>query len=125
MALPGGLNQRTHTQLSAYTHATLQGTFHFWLEAVVTWNRDIIGGVSPYNVCNVQWTCSAAVDLWECRATLGGTPAPGVGLLVGSGNAVSANVNTSFNVTNTQLTLGDGVYQITVYVQLGGIWYGG
>ncbi len=125
MAIAGGLNTYSYNQLNPYSYDTLQGTVYFHISADVTWSRDIIGDAASCDTCGVTWVCTASVDGWECRATLDGEPAPGMGLLLGSGGAVTANTSVSFNVTNAQLTMGDGKYRITVYVQLIGIWYGG
>lgn len=126
MALPQALNFYTHAQLNSYTHNTLAGTIHFEVRTTVTYSRDVIGKLATVNVCNVKFSSTAKIDAWECRATLEGSAyGVGIGLLVGSGGAVTANTETSFDITYSQLTFGDGKYRITVYVQLDGVWYGG
>lgn len=126
MALSNALNFYLHTQLNSYTHQTLSGTVHFSILVTVTGSREIISAISPVNTVDVAFSSTSAIDKWECRATLANQPSGlGLGLLVGSGNAVSAGVQTQFNVKNTALTLGDGVYRISMYVQKDNIWYGG
>lgn len=126
MALIDTLNFYTYTQLHTYSYQTINGTVYFSVRVSVKNSRDLIGRVSPANVCNVEFDSTADIEKWECRATLDGQPhGAGIGLLLKSGNAVKQGVSSSFNVTNTSLTLGDGMYRISVYVQKNNIWYGG
>ena len=133
-----------YTQISSYA---ISGAGEFTVTVTVTYDRNVIGRISPYNICKVQFVCSVAIDEWECRATL--NPAAsglGIGLLMKNGGAVPprslwngsikwdgskmwgnrlGNVPVNFDITDTQLTQGDGTYRISVYVKVDGVWYGG
>lgn len=52
------------------------------------------------------------LDQWEARADGSGQ---GSGSLVGSGGAVTANSDVSFDVLDEELTGGDKLYRINVY----------
>ena len=76
------------------------------------------------NTCSVLFTCSAYVSQWEARATNETiTPEYGAGLLIGSGTNVNPDTETSFDVDYSELTQGDRVYTIRIYVQVEGSWY--
>ena len=126
MAIERSLNFYTHTQLNTYAHTTIAGTIHFSVEVTVTGNRDVIGNIAGVNTVTVTFTSTSAIDKWECRAALSGqSHGVGIGLLIGSGGAVGSGIQTHFDVQNTALTFGDGVYRISMYVQKDNIWYGG
>ena len=126
MALPSTLNFYTYTQLNTYSYTGIEGTIYFSVTVTVSGDRDIIGIAPSQNVCQVTFSTTGEVDAWECRATLDGqSHGQGIGLLVGSGSTVAANTNTRFNITQNQLTLGEGKYRISQYVKLNNIWYGG
>jgi uncharacterized repeat protein (TIGR02543 family) len=74
--------------------------------------------------CSVSFTCSQSIDTWEARATNETvTPENRNGLIVGSGTTLSANTTASFVVDDEELTQGDRIYTIRVYVEKGGVWY--
>jgi len=126
VALSNALNFYTHEQLKSYTHSTLAGTLHFSVLVAVTGSRDRISAKSTVNAVDVAFTSTSAIDKWECRATFAGqTSGVGIGLLIGSGNAVVSGIETKFSVPYSALTLGDGTYKISMYVQKDDIWYGG
>lgn len=62
--------------------------------------------------CSVTFRSTTDCDQWEARAAGTGN---GSGTLVGSGSAISADTDTSFDVTYDELTGGDGAYRINVY----------
>jgi len=126
LALSNSLNFYTHTQLKTYTHTTLAGTIHFNVVVTVTGSRDIISAKSTVNSVDITFSSTAAIDKWECRATFeNATPSVGVGLLLGSGSSIASGIETKINVPYSSLTLGDGTYRISLYVQKDNIWYGG
>ena len=126
MALPNTLNFYTYEQLSTYTYEELDGTRYFSVRTAVTYDRSVVGRVSPFNVCNVEFDATDDIEAWECRATLDGQPyGVGVGLLMQGGGAVAGGTVEQFSITNTQLDLGEGKYRISVYVKKNNIWYGG
>lgn len=90
---------------------------------VSEYTKTTISDETGHTTCAVTFQCDQAATQWEARATKGVTPGAGVGLLVGSGNAISADTDVEFDVDYTELTQGDGVYQITVYCYVGGAWY--
>lgn len=69
--------------------------------------------------CTVVFRADVACDQWEARA---GGSGQGQGLLVGSGSAINANTDTSFDVTYGELTNGEGLYRINVYGHTAGGW---
>lgn len=92
--------------------------------SVNSYSRTKISDETGYTTCSVTFQCSSAATQWEARATIDSqTPAPGVGILVGSGSSINANTDTTFDVDYTELTSGDRVYQITVYCYVDGTWY--
>lgn len=76
--------------------------------------------------CFVEFSCDASdIEEWEARASIESqTPSQGVGLLVGSGSALSQGVTANFSVEDEELTSGDREYVITIYVRKDGVWYG-
>lgn len=87
-------------------------------------DRSRISRITGYNTSNVTFTSDLALMSWEARATPSGTtPARGVGVIVGSGGALSAGATAGFNVTDVELTQGDVLYTIKIYGQdLEGSW---
>jgi len=75
--------------------------------------------------CEVKFQCDKDFDEWEARATTSAqTPGQGVGLLVGSGDAgYSADTDVTFYVDDEELTSGDVLYTITIFVKKDGSWY--
>lgn len=73
----------------------------------------------------VEFQTNEDIDEWEVRATTEAqTPAVGVGLLVGSGGSAVKDSTLNFTVDDEELTAGDRTYTITIYVRIGGTWYG-
>ena len=136
----------TQTQVNNFIHPTSEGITRFSVVTNVTYDRGKMSNVSPHNVCQVQFGSTLAIDAWECRAALASNPSGvGIGSLLAGGGAIPAltlwdgtvswngeklfghregGELTHFNVTAGQLVFGDGVYRISVYVQVDGIWYG-
>jgi hypothetical protein len=70
--------------------------------------------------CTVTFKPDQALTAWEARADGTGQ---GQGLLVGSGGAVTANTEVTFDVDYTELTQGDKTYRINIYGQnASGAW---
>lgn len=77
------------------------------------------------DTCVVTFKTNTNATQWVARATnKTQTPANGVGIIVGSGGTLNAETNQIFNVDYNELTDGDRVYTITIYVNVGGVWYG-
>jgi hypothetical protein len=120
------LNFYSFEQLTPYSFADLVGIKFFGIEITVTPTKSVIGADPSNNACGVKFTSTSRIDGWECRGTKVGEPSGiGAGLLVREGESVRLGAETVFDVMNTDLTLGDGLYKITVYVRLNDIWYGG
>lgn len=72
--------------------------------------------INGYTRSTVTFRSNKPLTSWEARATTTlQTPGVGVGLLVGSGGAETANTDITFDVDDTELTAGDGVYTVSVY----------
>jgi len=126
MALSDTLNFYKYITLETYSYETINGTVYFSVRVTVTYDRSIVGKVSPFNVCNVEFEVTSDIDAWECRATFAGADyGVGKGLLIANGTTVSVQCAEQFGISNTQLTLGEGEYRISVYVKKNNIWYGG
>jgi hypothetical protein len=80
---------------------------------------DKISDETGKTTCTVVFRANLACDQWEARA---GGSGQGQGLLVGSGAAINANTDTSFDVTYDELTAGEGLYRINVYGHTSGGW---
>ena len=77
------------------------------------------------DTCIVTFKTNTNATQWVARATNETqNPANGVGIIVGSGGTLNAETNQVFNVDYNELTDGDRVYTITIYVNVGGVWYG-
>ena len=126
MALTPAMNFFTHTQLNSYTYSTINGTIYFAVVSTLAGDRLAMSHIAPHNLLTCKFTTTSTIDKWECRATKVGQPyGVGIGLLVGSGNVVTGGVEIVFTVPSTALSLGDGEYRLSHYVQLNNIWYGG
>jgi hypothetical protein len=124
--LDHSLNLYNFSQLAQYQFKDLIGTKFFDVETYVVPVKHAIGSDPSNNTCGVKFTSSHPVEQWECRATKEGEISNvGVGLLIAQGGAVELDAKTNFDVTSMDLTYGDGVYKITVYVRYNSIWYGG
>ena len=91
---------------------------------VATPDKRTISDETGFTRCTCTFQSDLDLSQWEARATKAGTtPARGVGLLVESGGALSANTNATVYVDWIELTDGDGEYTITVYgCSTGGVW---
>ena len=93
--------------------------------SIVSHSADKISDETGKTVCSVVFSTDVGIDSWEARATdESQTPGIGVGTVVGSGSSVSAGGNANFDVVYSELVNGDRMYQITVYANIGGVWYG-
>ena len=91
---------------------------------IISFSKAKISDENTQSICNVVFNCNTSITAWEARATNETiTPIYGAGLLVGSGTALTANTTTSFDVDYSELTQGDRVYTISIYVQYDGSWY--
>lgn len=72
----------------------------------------------------VSFTSDVPYTQFEARATLDGTEwGRGVGTLVGAFSATPANTERTFEVYDTEIVNGDGVYRISLFAQgLEGAW---
>lgn len=87
--------------------------------------KDKISDETNMTTCEVSFSTNIAIDSWEARATdESQTPGIGVGTVVGSGSSVSAGGSANFDVVYSELVNGDRMYKITVYANIGGVWYG-
>lgn len=79
------------------------------------------------NECTCTFTSDVDLSYWEARATRDGEePGRGRGLLVESGNGLSAGNEAVISVMFNELTNGDGEYTIHVYGQsIEGVWSDG
>lgn len=88
--------------------------------SINNYTRTKISSVSGVDNCTVTFTSNINLQAWEARA---GGSGVGQGLLVGSGTTLVANTDQSFVVDDSELTNGDGAYQINIYGQnLDGDW---
>ena len=93
--------------------------------SVSSYTHNKLSTHAAVNKSTVLFSVSDTCSEWEARATPSTqTPARGVGLLVGSGGTLSPGVAGTFDVEASELTAGDGVYQITVYAKdASGSWW--
>jgi hypothetical protein len=82
--------------------------------SIVSYTKNVISDEVGATSSNVTFKSDQILQAWEARANGNGH---GAGLLVGSGGALTANTNVSFDVDYTELTGGDGNYTINVYGQ--------
>lgn len=80
--------------------------------SLISSSSNIISDEVGKTTCSVVFHSNVSCDQWEARA---GGSGQGGGLLVGSGGAINANTDTSFDVTYDELTEGDKTYRINVY----------
>lgn len=91
---------------------------------LIGFTREKISDETGANTSVVTFSVGNPVDNWKALATTEvQTPSPTVGELVGSGATLSAFTPLNFNVDYNELTSGDRVYTITIYVQVEGVWY--
>lgn len=91
---------------------------------LIGFTREKISDETGMNTSVVTFSVDNQVDNWKALATTESqTPSSTVGELVGSGTALSAFAPVNFNVDYNELTSGDRVYTVTIYVQVGGVWY--
>lgn len=94
----------------------------------ITFTKDV-DIVSTVQACVVDFSVDENFTNFEARATLEDEEfGRGIGLLVTEMNIASpnyfpANKSFSFVITDTDLTFGDGIYRISMYVKnTDGIW---
>lgn len=91
---------------------------------LIGFTREKISDETGANTSVVTFSVDNPVDNWKALATTESqTPSSTVGELVGSGTALSAFTPVNFDVDYNELTSGDRVYTITIYVQVEGVWY--
>jgi hypothetical protein len=79
---------------------------------VQSYDKSTISDESGMTMSTVVFKSDQGLTQWEARADGNGQ---GQGLLVGSGGAVTANTEVTFDVDYTELTLGDKTYRINIY----------
>jgi hypothetical protein len=85
-----------------------------------SYTRSKISDEPGMTISTVIFQSSQNLTQWEARADGSGA---GQGLLVGSGGAVSANTDISFDVDYSELTSGDKIYRINIYGKnASGVW---
>lgn len=78
----------------------------------------IVSDESGYNSISVTFSSDVEYIAFECRATKADAEwGLGIGTLVAAFSQTPAGVNRTFEVYDTFLTNGDGVYRITLYAQ--------
>lgn len=122
LVLVGGMDETANPtpNVDIYTFETSEITV-----SVTTYSKTKISSKAGMTASTVLFTVDTTCAAWEARATTSGqTPAHGVGLLVGTGGALAAGVAGTFDVDASELTNGDGVYQITIYAKdSAGSWW--
>jgi hypothetical protein len=79
-----------------------------------------ISSITGMDISTITIQSNQALQAWEARADGNGH---GTGDLVGSGGALAANTNQTFDVEDSELTWGDKAYRINVYGQnVAGDW---
>jgi hypothetical protein len=96
--------------------------YHFWNDTfssntipivyLQSESKIVISDETGFTTSVVTFIVNKDCDQWEARADGNGNP--GVGLLVGSGSSIIANVEVSFNVDYNELTNGDKIYSVDV-----------
>lgn len=115
----------TYNQLTACTNDNLGNFPSSVILTILSHSMDKISDEQYKNICSVLFSTDSSIDSWEARSTdETQTPSIGVGNVVGSGSAVIAGGNDTFDVLYDELINGDRTYQITVYANIGGVWYG-
>ena len=91
---------------------------------LVGFTRGKISDEIGANTSVVTFSVDNPIENWKALATTEiQTPSSTVGELVGSGNNLSPFTPVNFNVDYNELTSGDRIYTITIYVQVEGVWY--
>lgn len=80
---------------------------------ILDYSRSKLGKTMGTNKCTVSFKADQDLIAWEARANSG--TGVGVGLLVGEGGVLLADVTATFDVDTEELTLGDKEYTIKVY----------
>lgn len=79
---------------------------------IVSYSFSAISDEVECNKCIVVFKSDVNITQWEARADGNGV---GQGILVGSGNSLSANTEHSFDIDWNELTNGDKQYKINIY----------
>lgn len=82
--------------------------------SIQSYTRTKISAITGVDSSTVTFRSDLALQAWEARA---GGSGQGQGLLVGSGTTLAANTDQQFVVDDSELTSGDGAYQINIYGQ--------
>ena len=93
---------------------------------IVSIERDTISQKSGKDSSEVVFKSNFEIEEWEARASKPSTtPGWGTGDLVGFGrDAIPSSTEINFVVDDEELLWGDLIYTVTIYIKVGGIWYG-
>lgn len=87
---------------------------------IQSYTKSKISAQTTQDISTVTFQSDQNLLQWEARADGNGQ---GSGLLVGSGGAVTANTDVTFDIENEELTFGDKIYRINIYGQNeSGVW---
>lgn len=91
---------------------------------IIEKSANVLSNKTCCKVCNCSFIANQDILQWEVRALYGKeSPNRGEGILIQKGNFLKANDLAIFQIVDTDLTNGDGIYTISIYAQnLKGNW---
>lgn len=93
---------------------------------IISISEYVISSKTGYDSSEVVFDSEFNIQEWVARATKPDTiPAQGVGDIVGQGDSlILSGQPITFFVDDEELLWGDLNYTVTIYVKVGGVWYG-
>ena len=91
---------------------------------IIEKSANVLSDKTCCKVCNCSFVVNQDVLQWEVRALYGKeSPKRGEGILIEKGSYTKRNNIAKFQIVDSDLTQGDGIYTISIYAQgLDGNW---